>query len=285
MWDGHHIQLVDPGETRWVDGEEWEVVGDGDGCDQCVVRAGRGFASVLAQARYDATIAPGGRVVERQRDEVGFGGIRSSGASTLNDDLVPTSTRSVPMAAEEPEFVLIEKDGDYELRQYAPMIVAETLVQGPLEQASPAGFEPIAGYIFGDNRARTGTSTATIAMTAPVTIEPDTRPIAMTAPVTMQQDAGRWRMRFFMPSSLSMATLPIPTNPAVTLRELPGENAAAVVFSGAARDEDVKERSDALLAWLATRELEPVSVPRLARYDRPTTAPDLRRNEILVEYR
>ena len=103
------------------------------------------------------------------------------------------------MAAEEPEFVLIEKDGDYELRQYAPMIVAETLVQGPLEQASPAGFELIAGYIFGDNRARTGTSTATIAMTAPVTIEHDSRPIAMTAPVTMQQDAGRWRMRFFMP--------------------------------------------------------------------------------------
>ncbi len=189
------------------------------------------------------------------------------------------------MAAEEPEFALIATDGDYELRQYAPMIVAETLVQGPLEQASPAGFELIAGYIFGDNRARTATSTATIAMTAPVTIEPDSRPIAMTAPVTMQQDAGRWRMRFFMPSSFSMATLPIPTNPAVTLRELPGEQAAAVVFSGAARDEDVKERSDALLAWLAARELEPVSVPRLARYDRPTTAPDLRRNEILVEYR
>ena len=189
------------------------------------------------------------------------------------------------MAAEEPEFELIEKAGDCELRQYAPMIVAETLVEGPLEQASSAGFQLIAGYIFGDNLARAGVSSETIAMTAPVTMEPDTQPIEMTAPFTMQQDAGRWRVRFFMPASFTMATLPTPADPRVTLTELPGTTTAAAVFSGIAGADDVRDRSEALLTWLATRGLEPVSAPRLARYSRPTTAPNLRRNEILVEYR
>ena len=74
------------------------------------------------------------------------------------------------MATEEPKFDVVTKDGDIELRQYAPMVVAETFVDGSQDDASSRGFRVIAGYIFGDNK-RAGQSAEKIAMTAPVTIE------------------------------------------------------------------------------------------------------------------
>lgn len=189
------------------------------------------------------------------------------------------------MAAEHPTYEVIETDGAFELRRYAPMIVAETYVDGRFEQASAEGFARVAGYIFGNNRSRLGTSSETIPMTAPVTLQPESVRIDMTAPVTMQADDGRWCLRFFMPSTFTMDTLPSPTDASVALMEVPGAMTAAVAFSGIVTDVDMSEHSAALLAWLAHRGLEPVSAPRLARYSRPTTAPELRRNEILVDYR
>ena len=71
--DGDDVQRVDSSEVRWVDCEEREVVCDGDRRDQGVVGAGRGFPSVLMQARGDTSEAPSCCGVERQWVEVGFG--------------------------------------------------------------------------------------------------------------------------------------------------------------------------------------------------------------------
>jgi len=165
------------------------------------------------------------------------------------------------------------------------MIVAETYVEGSFDQASTAGFRLIAGYIFGDNRAQDGASGQKIAMTAPVTMETGSQKIDMTAPVTMEGGGGRWRIGFVMPSRYSIATLPTPNNARVTLREIPEQRTAAIVFSGFAGEGKVKAKTEALLAWMAARGLEPVSAPQLARYDPPWTLPFFRHNEILVAYR
>jgi hypothetical protein len=177
--------------------------------------------------------------------------------------------------------VVIEKDGEYELRRYAPMIVAETRVEGPFAQASSDGFGLIAGYIFGANRASSGAPVA-IAMTAPVVMEPTPVEYDTAGPVTMEGGEGRWRMTFFMPPSYTMDTLPKPIDPRVTLRELPERLSAAVVFPGIAGEDDITRRSGPLLAWLAERGHRAVSAPRLARYSRPGKQAELRRNEILV---
>ena len=55
------------------------------------------------------------------------------------------------MAIEEPAFERLEKVENIEIRQYRPVIVAETFVDGDMGSASNDGFRLIADYIFGNN--------------------------------------------------------------------------------------------------------------------------------------
>lgn len=199
---------------------------------------------------------------------------------------------NLAMAIEEPKFTVIEKSGDFELRSYAPRVVAETLVDGSLDEASGVGFSLIADYIFGNNTSRSlGNSGGSekISMTAPVTMAPkaekDTsEKISMTAPVSMQQSAGQWSMYFVMPSKYTLNTLPVPNNTAVTLRELPASRAAVLRFSGLAGEEKTAKKTAELLAWLTSKNITPIGTPELARYNPPWTLPFLRRNEVMVAY-
>ena len=148
------------------------------------------------------------------------------------------------MAIEEPRYLQVEQDGDFSLRTYAPVIVAETDVDGTLDQASSAGFRRLAGYIFGGNRPSAGDPSKTI----PGAADAKTK-IAMTAPVTTHPHAGGWTVSFTMPSQYSMATLPIPDDERITLREIPELTATVISFSGWV-DETKIESKTALLRVL-----------------------------------
>ena len=116
------------------------------------------------------------------------------------------------MAIEEPAFKIVLKSEAFEVRQYAPILVAETMVDGDMDEASNKGFRKIADYIFGNNRANQTGAASKIAMTAPVTLEPVSEKIAMTAPVSLsaiQQgndmaSANKWRVHFVMPAKYTM---------------------------------------------------------------------------------
>ena len=187
------------------------------------------------------------------------------------------------MAIEEPKFILLEKEGPYELRSYEPRVVAETVVPGSMDQASGAGFRLIADYIFGNNLSRTGESQK-IEMTAPVNIEPQSEKISMTAPVSMEQLEGEWRVQFFMPSQYTIDSLPQPNNPAVSLRTLPAKKFAVVRFSGFVSEEKKAAKSAELLEWLEGKNINPHNDTVLARYNPPWTLPFLRRNEVMIAY-
>lgn len=215
--------------------------------------------------------------------------LRAFASSTLLLAALLFSLSPVPaMAIEEPKFDVISKDGDFELRQYAPFVIAETVVSGNQDEASSKGFRAIAGYIFGDNKrtgAATGAGAEKIAMTAPVTIENTdaSQKIAMTAPVTVINESGQWRVHFVMPSQYKMADLPTPNNAAVTLREVPAKKIAVLRFSGFSGEEKVALKSAELSAWISARGLTAAASPQLARYNPPITPPFWRRNEILIE--
>ena len=197
------------------------------------------------------------------------------------------------MAVEEPKFEVLARDTGFELRQYAPQIVAETWVDGDMDAASGKGFRVIADYIFGNNKAPQSSQSSKIAMTAPVTMEPQgqSSKLAMTAPVTVQPapetpdwtGAQRWRVQFVMPSQFTLATLPLPNSGEVTLRELPAKTVAVAKYSGFNTDNRIRQETQALVDWMQSRKLVAVGPAQLARYDPPWTLPIWRRNEIQIE--
>ncbi|TAA48356.1 SOUL family heme-binding protein [Corallincola spongiicola] len=187
------------------------------------------------------------------------------------------------MATEEPKYTVLETSETFELRAYAPMIIAETLVDGQMDDASSAGFKAIANYIFGNNTAPSGKAEE-ISMTAPVAMAAGSENINMTAPVTMQSVDSKWRVHFVMPSEYTMATLPKPNNPAVKIRQIPPTNYAVIQFSGFTGEEKVASQTTQLLEWMKTKGITPRGTPQLARYNPPWTLPFLRRNEVMIAY-
>lgn len=188
------------------------------------------------------------------------------------------------MAIEEPAFELLEQFGIFQLRLYAPRVMAETTVDGTLAQASAAGFRRIARYLFGDNLSNAVTHPEADArgITA---IDTEHQKIAMTTPLSAERVGGRWRVQLAMPRRHTLETLPRPRHPGVMLIAVPAQQTAVLVFSGRVRPHTVDTKTRALLAWLLERRLEPISTPRLACYNPPWTLPFLRRNEILIDYR
>lgn len=186
---------------------------------------------------------------------------------------------------EQPDYRTLIADGDFELRAYPPLVVAEVTRAGDRHEALKAGFGPLARYIFARDRA--GPS---IAMTAPVTQESarpglaTDAPIAMTAPVLQSAaDADAWTVRFVMPAEHALAELPEPGDRSVRLRVLPARTLAAVRFSGRTTDAALVAQEQRLREWMQTRGLSAAAAPQFAYYNDPRTPPFLRRNEVLIE--
>jgi hypothetical protein len=178
---------------------------------------------------------------------------------------------------EEAKYDVITSQGDIEIRAYASMIVAEAEVSGERKDAIDQGFRIIADYIFGNNIPR-----QKVAMTAPVVQQPEQK-IAMTAPVIQEGSGGRWTVRFVMPSSYTMETLPKPSNGAVKLMQIPAKRFAVIRFSGMAGQGSLIEQTDKLNAFITHRELLPLSPPSYAFFNPPWKLPFLRRNEVMIE--
>ncbi|MEE4174550.1 MAG: heme-binding protein [Xanthomonadales bacterium] len=168
------------------------------------------------------------------------------------------------LALEEPEYTVLQQSEDWELRRYAPYIVAETRVEGNLRQTGNRAFRILAGYIFGDNEPG-----QKMAMTAPVISEPD------------GENASVYQ--FVMESAYDMDSLPVPTDSRVELRELPERLVAALSFSGTWNEERIDDLTRTFLELLEREGFKVNSNPMLARYNPPLTPWFLRRNEILVE--
>ena len=184
------------------------------------------------------------------------------------------------VAYETPEYRVTETLGSIEIREYAPYLVAETIVDGTLETAGNEGFRRLARYIFGGNQGSTR-----VAMTSPVVQEKtEGTKIAMTTPVTQSRTGDRYTVRFMMPSEYSRDALPTPNDSRVTIREVPSRTLAAIRYSGTWSTRNYQKHLDALHAELRAAGLEPTGEPLWARYDPPFKPWFMRRNEILTGF-
>jgi hypothetical protein len=181
------------------------------------------------------------------------------------------------MATEEAAYTVVTTDGAFEIRDYAPHVVAETLVEGNLEEAGNTAFNRLFRYISGGNRSR-----EKVAMTAPVAQQPQGEKIAMTAPVAQQRVREQWAVSFMMPATYTLETLPAPEDPQVTLRQVPARRIAAVRYSGSWSEKGYLRHKSELESWMRGKGLAAAGEPQWARYNSPFTLWFLRRNEILI---
>lgn len=97
-------------------------------------------------------------------------------------------------AIEERAYTVVRQYQAFEVREYAPYLVAEVNVPGPASETGNQGFKILAAYIFGKNKGD-----RKIEMTAPVTQTPEPMKIAMTAPVTQAASEMGFIIQFKMP--------------------------------------------------------------------------------------
>ena len=181
------------------------------------------------------------------------------------------------MAIEEAKYKVVEKDNRFEIRDYAPHILAETIVEGDLEGAGNKAFDRLFRYISGDNRSR-----KKVAMTDPVSQQPMGEKIKMTAPVGQRRVQKKWAVSFMIPASYTIENLPEPEGQNITLRQVPARRMASVRYSGFWSEKRYLKYKSKLVSWIRERGLTIVGDPIWARYNPPFTSWFLRRNEILI---
>lgn len=174
---------------------------------------------------------------------------------------------------EEPDYRVLVTDGDYQLRDYPAMTVAETVVEGGRKASLSAGFRVLADYIFAKSRGG-----EKLSMTVPV-MQDGGDPMASDPPLFDDELEGAWRTRFVMPAGRDIDDLPQPPD-GVELVEMPARKVAVVSFTGVANDKLLSAQEDRLRGWLARRGDTSEAEPEYAFYNSPMIPGPLRRNEV-----
>lgn len=177
-----------------------------------------------------------------------------------------------------PVYGLMEEHEGIEIRHYYPYLTVQTEDSGDYDTATEKSFFRLFDYINGNNQAQ-----QKIAMTAPVMQASKGEKIEMTAPVFQAQSGKNWTMRFVLPLEYDLNTAPKPSDPKVTLVEIPEKKVAVLKFTGFFSENTLSEKKAELMAWLKEKKIKPLSEPLSAGYNPPWTIPFLRRNEIHVD--
>ncbi|KAJ7569242.1 hypothetical protein O6H91_01G068300 [Diphasiastrum complanatum] len=165
---------------------------------------------------------------------------------------------------ETPDYKVLKRTADYEVREYRPFIVVETEVKGI---AGSKGFSEIAGYIFGKNERG--------------------EKIQMTTPVFNQKLDGSSseRIQIVIPKKYRLSDLPSPLSKGVNLQEKGGGFAGVLKFSGKLSEDIVVQKESILRAALQRDRLNPREGFMLARYNDPGRTPEFLQDSRLLPLR
>ena len=222
--------------------------------------------------------------------------------------LVLLSTSFVSAGDEEqPEYKLLKKEGQFEIREYDSYIVAQTVYFESKGETQGDAFRRLFNFISGNNVAQSEiemtspvTDSQEIEMTAPVTTEEiemtvpvtteeiemtapvTTEEIEMTSPVTTQEKTVGKVMSFVMPSRFTMKTVPQPADKRVQIKQIPARKMAVIQFSWFAGEQKKLRKSNELRRWIDnSTDYRILSKPIYAGYDAPFVPPFLKTHEMM----
>lgn len=168
----------------------------------------------------------------------------------------------MPEHLEEPYFDLLNVYDGFEIRRYYQTVNAVTKIMKKGIEGDSIGFRRIASYIFGKNSLN--------------------YTIAMTAPVQVLHNEEYQLMSFTMPSKYDISDLPKPIDESVEIIINPENTVAVLQFSGLAGRRKTDKLVKKLQNKIRIQGLEYSENFTVARYDKPTTLPFNRRNEIWI---
>jgi hypothetical protein len=174
--------------------------------------------------------------------------------------IMQLTTLQIDPNLDQPQYTVLKKVKEYEIRKYEAYLVAETdrpMGKGP---AAGDGFQELAGYIFGGNNR-----SSKMEMTMPVINTNEKIVFPMETKYGTNVDA-----------------LPQPNDGRIIRRLEEGGVVAVANFSGLPLDYEVTEAERKLRAALLLDGYKPAEGYQLARYNEPFVPPFVRRNEILI---
>lgn len=155
------------------------------------------------------------------------------------------------------------REGQKEIRRYAPYFVAQIYVKGTYEEASSEAFSRLLHFLYGSNETE-----SKIPMAAPVFMAP------------LKVPKNEWMMAFSLPNYFIKSSIPTPQDREIEIIKIPSLKVAVTKYSGKNSEELMKEKHLELLRWVEERDgLKVVSDVRFALYDSPMAIPFMRTNE------
>lgn len=190
------------------------------------------------------------------------------------------------ITVETPKFEVIQSSTDYEIRKYAPSVLAEvTYDPSQYKGNKDGGFMVLANYIGAVGNPQ-NTKPEKIAMTAPVITKSSSEKIAMTAPVVTKEGGEEQKMvtmQFLLPAKYKKAEeAPKPVDERVVIREEGERKYGVVKFGGVATEQVVEEKVEKLKKSLERDGYKVIGEFVLARYNPPWTLPPFRTNEVMI---
>ena len=165
------------------------------------------------------------------------------------------------------EFRILKTYPAFEIREYAPCVIAEVKTSAKYSDAANSAFGSLFSYISKGNKTE-----AKIAMTAPV----------ITAQRFDNRSEDEWFVSFVMPAGSTLADMPLPINSRVILRELSAEICVAASFRGKATTALSAKKIAELRAAAEKENVALSDETRIARFDPPFKPGFMQYNEIVI---
>jgi DNA gyrase inhibitor GyrI len=154
-------------------------------------------------------------------------------------------------------FKTVKREGNFELRDYPPLVLAKTPMRG-----ADGSFMRLFRFISGQNSEQ--------------------KKIAMTTPVFFEGEATNAAMSFVMPAGMTPTNAPKPNDNSVSLQQADGGRFAVLRFRGGRNAQNETQALQQLQEWMSKEKLTNSGGPIYAYFDPPWTPGMFRRNEVML---